>query len=102
MARYVQSGVLTTAFAQLFTIPNTPTLLVSNFIICNAANGNVNVWIGVGGQDEAHAILWSFAIGNDNKVEFFIGGMVGPNETVWGKCDTGNGNISWRVSGDLT
>jgi len=106
MARHIESGVLTTAWVKLFTMPNTPILQVTNFIVVNASGSKVNVWFAIMPPgsvtgDEPHAILWSFGINTDDKLEFFNGGMIGPNEQLWGMCDTGNNSISWRVSGDL-
>jgi hypothetical protein len=102
--RFVNHNQLTTNWTQQFAMDNVQSLLVSLINICNAAGSKVNVWVAVvqPGQApvETDAILWSFGINTDDKVEFFVGGIIGPSEQVWAKCDT-NGVITMRVSGDI-
>src|SRR3974390_2203736 len=101
MARYVQSGSLTNAFVAFFTIPNTPSLLVSNFHLTTSAASNVSICIAPIGTpaSASNAILWTYAVGNDLILDIFSGGIMGPNDVCWGLS---TGACAWRVSGDLT
>ena len=81
------------------------TLLCSHVIVCNGSGAKTNVWIcivppGVT-PDPTNAILWSFGILTDDKLEFFVGGIINTSEQVWAKADTPN-VISLRISGDMS
>lgn len=93
------------AYVTLFTIDPVRTLKVTLAVLVNTSGAqNVNVWIHICDPNEApgvaNAIMFSYQMTVDSRLEFFQGGQVMPGQSLIAKSDQVN-LIGFRICGEL-